>query len=90
MRMRSRWQVIAALAMCGMLAAGCARKSYSVYSDSPGSHIAASARSGYGRESLFPSDQAVIGNDEIDLILGSEVRLPSQGRLAILRMTQPS
>ena len=38
--------------------------------------------------SLFPGDQAVLSNDQIDQILGSKVYPPAHGRVAVVRMGQ--
>jgi hypothetical protein len=91
MRRHSRWQAVVALVLCAMVVGGCSHKMASYdYSGAYRGGIAASTAMGAGYdESLFPSDQAVIGNDEIDLILRSEVAIPDKGRLAILRMSQP-
>lgn len=92
MKRYSRWQVIVLLVLCGVVGPGCHHKAgYYSYSGAYGAGIAASTTQGAGYdESLFPSDQAVIGNEELNLILRSEVAIPNQSRLAVLRMTQPS
>jgi hypothetical protein len=41
-------------------------------------------------ESLFPSDQAVIGNEAVEKILTSKVTLPARGRIAVLRLRERS
>lgn len=37
------------------------------------------------RDSLFPADQAVLGNEAIQQILSSKIELPREARLAVLR-----
>ncbi len=61
-----------------VLLTGCAVKKKMAYSEGYSS-------SKYG-VSLFPSDEAILGNEDVERILSEQVKLPAKARLAVLKL----